>query len=425
MPRWLWIECSQSFVSYFNGHDDRYNTYIQDKVLYWKLLERTFRPIRPKTSDKESYRTLTVAAAPGQVYPSLMVSSDDASRPPSGGSSAAPTSTGLLAPTRSPDAHKSDLEGEALRAQAFAAESRAANTRRAYRAAFADYAAWCARLGLDVFGADAGTVGMYLASLPERGLRLATIRLRLSAVAAAHRASGQALDLKHPRIAQVMAGIARRIGSRPTRVAPVLAEDLVAMVERLPDTPLGIRDRALLVVGFGAALRRSELVALDLADLTVTRTGLKVLIRASKADQAGAGEEVGISRSGNPRLCPLATLEDWLAVRGREPGPFLTQIDKSGRANLRRLSDRAVARAVKAAVEAVGLDPALYSGHSLRAGLATSASNAGADLMHIMNQTRHRSVDVARRYVRDAEIWRNNVTSLLLRPAAPIDDADG
>lgn len=329
---------------------------------------------------------------------------------------------GELLPARPPDPRSAELGRDALRARAFAAELRAANTRRAYRAAFADYGAWCERVGLEALSADPASVGMYLASLPERGLRLATIRLRLSAIVAAHRACGRALDLKHPAIAQVMSGIARSLGSRPTRVAPVLAEDLAAMAQSLPDTPLGIRDRILLVVGFGAALRRSELVALDLADLTVTRAGLKVLVRASKADQIGAGEEVGISRSADPRLCPLATLDAWLAVRGGMPGPLLVRIGKAGRTSLDRLSDRGVARAVKAAAAAAGLDPALYSGHSLRAGLATSASNAGADLMHIMNQTRHRSVDVARRYVRDAEIWRNNVTSLLMRPPSEEDD---
>jgi len=310
------------------------------------------------------------------------------------------------------EARRADFLG---RAAAFSARSRAANTRRAYRTAFADYSAWCADLDVPPLSPDPVQVGMYLAGLPERALTLSTIRLRATAIAAAHRASGHSLDLRHPAIASVISGIARTLGRRQRQVSPVLASELIAILEALPSSPAGARDRALLLIGFGGALRRSELVALDLADLAEAETGIKVLVRFSKSDQEGRGEEVGISRGGTPELCPVTALERWLDHRGRAHGPLFQRILKGGHIRAVRLCDRSIARIVKSAVAGAGLDPARYSGHSLRAGLATSAAIAGADLTHIMNQTRHRSAEVARRYVRDADIWRNNVSRLLFR----------
>lgn len=334
-----------------------------------------------------------------------------ATRPP-GGDLVANAPAVVPAPT--PDPAADELADHAFKADAFQAQARTANTRRAYRASFADYAGWCQRLGLEPLSADPQLIGMYLAGLPERQFKYATIRMRLSAIAAAHRAAGLALDLKDPRIARVMEGIARSVGTRTVGSKPVLADELASMLRALPETPLGARDRALLIIGFGAAMRRTELVALDLDDVSVTDTGLKVLIRFSKTDQVGAGEEVGIHRSGDSKLCPVRALDAWLEFRGRAPGALFRQMTRTGNVRPERLSDRGVVRAVKAAAVAIGLEPERYAGHSLRAGLATSASNAGADLLHIMNQTRHRSVETVRRYVRDAEIWRNNVTRLVL-----------
>lgn len=318
-------------------------------------------------------------------------------------------------PAPAPDPALEEIADHAFKADAFMVQARTSNTRRAYRASFADYASWCHRLGLKPLSADPQLIGMYLAGLPERQLKYATIRMRLSAIAAAHRAAGLAIDLKDPRISRVMEGIARSIGTRTVGSKPVLADELAAMLRALPETPLGARDRALLIIGFGAAMRRTELVALDLSDVQATDAGLKVLIRFSKTDQVGAGEEVGIHRSGDPKLCPVRALDAWLELRGHMPGPLFLQIIRGGAVRPKRLSDRGVARVVKSAALRIGLEPDRYAGHSLRAGLATSASAAGADLLQIMNQTRHRSVDAARRYVRDHEIWRNNVTRLVFR----------
>ena len=377
-------------------------------------------PRRPKfyPSDNHVYQTDFVGLIALEPYAFSMSPQDDRY----GAIGAAPSDEilpAVRAIQTSPAASEADLARHAFQADAFSAQARAFNTQRAYRSSFADYAAWCDRLGIAPLSGDPQLVGMYLAGLPERQFKYATIRMRVSAIAAAHRAAGLVLDLKDPRIARVMDGIARTVGTRAMQAQPVLADELALMMRTLPSTPLGTRDRALLLIGFGGAMRRSELVALDLADLTVTDSGLKVLIRFSKTDQAGAGEEVGIHRSADPKLCPVQALQAWLALRGQEPGALFHQITRGGRVRPFRLSDRGVARAVKTAAVTAGLNPERYAGHSLRAGLATSASNAGADLMQIMNQTRHRSVDTARRYVRDAEIWRNNVTRMVLPQASP------
>ena len=169
-----------------------------------------------------------------------------------------------------------------------------------------------------------------------------------------------------------------------------------------------------MLVGFGGALRRSELVALNVADVTVCPEGLKVEIRRSKTDQVAAGVTIAIARGTSADTCPVVAFEQWIAASEITEGPLLRRVRKNGMIGTDPLSDRSVADTVKRLAEAAGLDPALYSGHSLRAGLATSASNAGASLASIMKQTRHVSVDVAMTYIRDADLWRDNVSGLVL-----------
>ncbi len=194
-------------------------------------------------------------------------------------------------------------------------------------------------------------------------------------------------------------------------MAPALADDVRAMVAALPETTAGARDRALLLLGFAGALRRSELVALDVADVDTTRAareGLVVTVRRSKTDQEGAGQVVGLPRGQHAETCPDRALAAWLELAGIAAGPIFRAVDKAGRVRRTRLSGYDVARIVKRAAERAGLDPARYAGHSLRAGLATSAAIAGAEERDIMRQTRHQSVTVARRYIRDGSLFRRN-----------------
>jgi integrase len=177
-------------------------------------------------------------------------------------------------------------------------------------------------------------------------------------------------------------------------------------------TPAGARDEALLLIGFGAALRRKRAGRSDAAIETVAQ-GLVIRVRRSKTDQAGRGDLIAIHRSSDPDLCLVHALKAWMPFRTGAPGPLFTRIRKGGQVTQARLSDQTVALIVKRGAETLGFGG--FSGHSLRAGLATSAALAGADLAAITEQTRHRSTDIGRRYIRNVEIWRNNVTERLFQ----------
>jgi integrase len=170
--------------------------------------------------------------------------------------------------------------------------------------------------------------------------------------------------------------------------APAVTAELRAMVAALPGDLRGARDRALLLVGFAAALRRSELVALDRCDVAETAEGLVVTLRRSKTDQEGQSRKIGVPYGSNPATCPVRALRAWTEIAGVVDGPLFVTVDRSGRPGTARASDRAVARAVQRAAQGAGLDRARYAGHSLRAGLATSAAAAGASERSIMAQTR-------------------------------------
>jgi len=301
-------------------------------------------------------------------------------------------------------------------ARRYVQASKAANTRRSYATAWSLWTHWADVNGAQPLPADPSAVALWLAHLADNGAKPATIKARLAGVAATHRERGFVLDVKAREIAAVVAGVRRTHGVAPTKKAPVLTPDLRAMLETLPPTLAGVRDRALILIGFGAALRRSELAALDVEDVTITAQGLQVTVRHSKTDQDGEGALIAIHRGRDPRVCPVAALETWLARSAITAGPMFRAVIGRTANTLRkqRLDARTVALIVQRAAEAAGLNGAAYGGHSLRAGLATSAALAGADLQAIMRQTRHKSVDVARGYVRVADVWRDNVTSRVL-----------
>jgi integrase len=300
-----------------------------------------------------------------------------------------------------------DLGEIGARAAELARTSRSAATERAYRSDWADFAAWCRDAGLVDLPAEATTVGAYLADRADR-LKVATLNRRIAAITAAHRMAGQGFDGGHPAIERVLAGIRRRYGTRPSAKTALLTEDLRRIVRALPASVAGLRDKAVLLVGFAGAFRRSELVAIDIRDLSLSEAGLVITIRRSKTDQEGAGREVGIPRS-RKVTCPVAALEAWLQASAgderNEQSPVFRAIDHGRLAE--RLSGQAVAEIVKRAAQRVGLDPAKFAGHSLRSGFATSAARGGADLAFIMQQTGHRSADVARRYVQTGRLLDN------------------
>jgi integrase len=202
------------------------------------------------------------------------------------------------------------------------------------------------------------------------------------------------------------------IGAAPERKAPAVAEVLRDMARTAPAGLKGLRDRALLLMGFGGALRRSELVALDVADLEETEDGLRVTIRRSKTDQEGHGVTIAIVRGGT--CCPVKALKAWLDAAGITAGPVFRPVRKGGKVRDRRLTAKSVCDLVKAYADAVGLDAATFGAHSLRAGFLTSAARRGASVFKMRDVSRHKSMDVLQVYVRDADLFRDHAGAGLL-----------
>jgi integrase len=311
------------------------------------------------------------------------------------------------------------LRAWAADAALYATRAKGEGTRRAYRSAWRQYETWCRDLGFDPLNGQADLIGLYIVKAAER-LSVATLRVHLAAIATAHRLAGLPIDLKHPRIALVLEGVSRTKGRRPRRQAvPLLPDTLRRMLAAQPDNPLGLRNRAMLLLGFGGALRRSELVGIDVGDVReIDQRGLSLFITRSKTDQHGDGEEVGIWSAADAEACALVAWRRWMAVRGEacDDEPLFCGVLKNGALTGRRLSDKAVERLLRDTATDLGLlDAARYTGHSLRAGLATAAAEEDAQLHDIMRQTRHKSADVARRYIRSRDLWKNNVTERVFR----------
>lgn len=295
-------------------------------------------------------------------------------------------------------------------AKDYARRSKASNTWRAYAADWRDFEHWCNTHDLAALPAAPETVALYLTDLAER-CKVSTLQRRLSAISQAHQTIQVETPTRSFAVRTVMAGIRRAKGTAQKRKAPAVTSILRLMVEALPPTLLGTRDRALLLLGFAGAFRRSELVSLDLADVAFPDDGIVVTLRRSKTDQEGEGRTLGIPYGSNPLTCPVRALRAWIGSASLERGPLFRPLNRHGQVLPRRLSDKAVARIVKRSAGAAGFDPSNFGGHSLRAGLATAAAAAGVSERAIMNQTGHKSVTVARRYIREGSLFRENAAA--------------
>lgn len=303
------------------------------------------------------------------------------------------------------------LAPELATARAFAAESKARRTREAYRYQFGTFADWCAGRGVEALPADPATLAAYLANRAELGWKPASIALALSAIGAAHKAAGYASPASHPAVAATWAGIRRSVGTAQRRAAPATVDAVRAMVGATGSASLGaLRDRALLLVGFAGAFRRSELAALDVADLSFRAEGLVVTVRRSKTDQEGAGVDVAIAFGGDPSTCPVRAVRAWLEAGAVREGAVFRAVDRHGNVG-ERLAGAEVARVVKRAAARANLDASRFSGHSLRAGLATTAAAQGRADRGIMRQGRWSSRAMVDRYVREASLFADNVTA--------------
>jgi site-specific recombinase XerD len=243
-----------------------------------------------------------------------------------------------------------ELEGLGARAAAFARASKSPATERAYASDWRYFEAWCSRAGLTALPAAPATIGGYLAHRAD-DLKVASLNRCVAAIVAAHRVAGHSLDREHPAISAVLAGIRRRFGSRQEAKTAILTADLRKMVRALPATLAGVRDAAVLLIGFAGAFRRSELAALDLEDVEVTDLGLILTIHRSKTDQVGAGRKIGIPR-GRKGTCPVEALDRWIKAGRISSEALFTALDRSHAGE--RISGQAIAEVVKrAAVRAL------------------------------------------------------------------------
>lgn len=304
------------------------------------------------------------------------------------------------------------LTGIEDQARDFAAHSKASNTVKAYRSDWEDFSRWCGTHGLTSLPATPETVALYLSDLANTH-KSSTLTRRISAISQAHQIAGIETPTKSAKVRLVMAGIRRTKGTVAHAKTPVLVDDLKRMIARLPGGLLGVRDRALLLIGFTGGFRRSELTGLDRDAVELTREGLVVTLRRSKTDQDGSGRKVGIPYGSNPDTCPVRAFTAWLEASGISDGPLFRPITRYGKMSANRLSAFAVALLVKRYAEAVGLNASEFAGHSLRSGLATSAAMAGASERAIMAQTGHRSLTTVRRYIRDGSLFRENAAAML------------
>lgn len=302
---------------------------------------------------------------------------------------------------------------QALRAKAtqFQLDSVAANTRRAYTGDWTRFTAWCAAQDREPLPATPDTALLYLTRLAEQGRKVATIERAAAAIATAHRTAGHTAPTEDAQVRRVMRGMRRTLKVAPTQKAAAVTTVLRQFIAAQPETLVGLRNRALLLVGFAGAFRRSELVGLDVRDVTFTHDGLVITVRQSKTDQEGAGHVKGLPYGSHPETCPVRTLRAWLDAAQITEGPLFRSFDPRRQIQPKRLRDYEVAKIIKRAATKAGVDPASFSGHSLRIGFVTAAYAAGVPEDAIMDQTGHRSIPTVRRYKRRATLFQGNAAA--------------
>lgn len=303
------------------------------------------------------------------------------------------------------------LAAQALELQA---NRRSVNTRRAYEGDFAHFADWCSTMALDPLPASPEAVYLYLTALVAddnaAGYAVATLERRLAAITYVHETSGHsASPARHVRVRELMGGIRRTHGRPQVKRDPLTTAQLATMVEALDvATMAGLRDRALLLVGYAGAFRRSELASLTVSQIARRGDGYVVALVRSKDDPEGRGRSVGIPAFPGSPLCPVTALDTWMTAARITAGPIFRKVTRYQTVTKDALSASAVALIVKRAAQGAGLPPLLLAGHSLRAGHATTAAGNGAPDRTIMRQTGHKSVDTLEGYIRTANVLDDN-----------------
>lgn len=301
------------------------------------------------------------------------------------------------------------LREAAEHAASLAEKATSPATQRAYAGAWGRFEAWAAEQGASSLPALPGVVASYVGHLDREGAKPSSIDLALAAIGAFHRDAGFESPRGSNEVQRVRAGLRRKRGTAPKQKSAITPAELRLMVDSLPATLAGVRDRALLLIGFASAMRRSELAALQVADVRFVAEGVELTIRRSKTDQEGAGRVVAVHRGSRAETCPVRSLRAWLDAAGTEIGPVWQSFDgKAAGLTGHAIADRDVARIVQRAAKAAGLDPATVAGHSLRAGFATAAASHGAQVHEIKLVTGHRSDAMVGRYIREGRRFAKN-----------------
>lgn len=318
-----------------------------------------------------------------------------------------PTAAVVVAPSAALD---TQLRETAQRAADFAKKSRAGGTLRVYALQWGAFRSWCASRSLSCLPADPSALLLYITER-EMGRHgkpasLATIAQVLAAVTHYHKQADLPSPTRDARLRQVWEGMCREKGGTPKRAAPLSPEQLELMCAAAGTDILGLRDRALLLLGWAGSRRRSEIVAWDLADVAEEQTGVVMTVRRSKTDQFGRGEKIGVLLQPEESRCPVRALRRWLEVRGSEPGPLFQSV-RRGEVTGRRLDGKEVLRVVKKLAERAGFSPevvARLTAHSLRSGFATTAFKKKKSPFAVMKQGGWKSYNTLARYIRDAEL---------------------
>ena len=276
--------------------------------------------------------------------------------------------------------------------------SKASNTLRAYKADYKDFAQFCIKNGFKQMPSDPKIITLYLTHL-SKTCKFSTLKRRLASISVIHKISGHYIDTKHPMITENLMGIKRILGSHQRAKKPILINELKLIVNTInkdKNEKNRFKNKALILIGFSGGFRRSELVAIDYEDLDFVSEGVKIFVKRSKTDQSGEGMTKGIPYFSNSEYCPVTSLKSWLEKSGIKSGKIFD------------ISDKSVALIIKKYTSLSGLDPNKYSGHSLRSGFATSTAELGAEERSIMAMTGHKTTQMVRRYIQEANLFKNN-----------------
>jgi site-specific recombinase XerD len=290
--------------------------------------------------------------------------------------------------------------------------SKSNNTIRAYKSDFRDFGLFCAQNGFKSLPSEPKIVSIYLTHLSSKEIKMSTLKRRLVSIGVIHKLKGHYLDTKHPIIIENIMGIKRRKGSLQKGKKPLLINNLkiiINVIDEYNNQDLKkFRDRSIILMGFSGGFRRNEIVSLDYDDLDFVSEGLKITLKRSKTDQFGEGSIKGLPYFDNPQYCPVLSLKNWIEISNISSGALFRRFSKGSKLSENRLTDQTVALLIKKYLNLAGIDNKNYSGHSLRSGFATSAAESGAEERSIMAMTGHKSTEMVRRYIKEANLFKNN-----------------